>query len=1046
MRNTLQQVNFLTASAIKDLDAIQIGKLSVVASSKVRALRMELGKAEAFLSSAKQNVSIGNNLAGLGRNIGAIVGAAEILYELRKPDLTGYDFGKTGAAFIGGAIVVAAVTALFPGVVLGTAAGAIGGALGSYIAKEIWETHVAPMLGWSEKDSPRFWDSVFDAMGLRPDIGGMSDRSGAAGTAATIVPNYDPLALDLDGDGIETTGTRDGVLFDFNGDGVKTGTGWLKPDDGWLVLDRNGNGTIDSGRELFGIDTVKRDGKLATDGFDALRDLDANNDGQIDESDSVFANLRIWRDLNQDGISQEDELSTLGDNNITSIGVNGKVGRKDLGNGNAQTAAGRFTRKGGAAGTEDADGAAVNLDLGIDTFRRQFTDAISLTDQAKALPNLRGSGRVRDLSEAISLSAGLGDWVQEYSGQTSRQAQIDRLDGFIEKWADTSEMKSLKAQAEALASNGVKLTYKLAGLTAGTAAYDEFVRKLGIVERFMGFTYGGATGQARFTPLNGSSSDLTVTLTAEQMGNISLAYNRFKTDIYESLLLRTRLSGYFDKLDIATVDGQMALDFTALEAAFTEAIASSPRDGVIDLIEFMSAAGASRLSSLGWDATGFLLAQIDAVEDLGAYSAEFSSWTVSVATATTRNLSGTSRSDLLIGNSSDNHLHGGDGNDVLSGGAGNDTLNGGNGDDTLDGGAGDDYLDGGSGNDLLLGGVGHDRLYGGNGDDTLDGGAGDDTLNGGSGNDTYVFRVGSGHDVIFQYDPTAGRVDTVRFEDVTSTGLTGVLVSGKDLILTYGESDRVTVKNNFHGANYWVNQFEFSDGKTLSLAELYAAYPIQMSDASESVGFSNYAETLYAGGGNDRIWAYGGDDKVYGEDGDDSLYGGDGNDLLDGGTGDDYLDGGAGNDMLLGGTGNDRLRGGSGNDTLSGGTGNDTYHFSRGDGADVIHDYDTTAANTDILAFGSDITADQLWFRRVNSSLEVSVIGSSDKTTIQNWYSGSAYRIEQFKTADGKVLLDTQVENLISAMASFNPPSAGQSTLPQNYHDALQGVIAANWK
>jgi len=104
--------------------------------------------------------------------------------------------------------------------------------------------------------------------------------------------------LDLDGDGIETTSTRDGtvILFDHDADGVKTGTGWVKPDDGWLVRDRNGNGTIDSGRELFGVDTLKNNGQLATDGFDALRDLDTNRDGRIDSADSVFATLRIWRD------------------------------------------------------------------------------------------------------------------------------------------------------------------------------------------------------------------------------------------------------------------------------------------------------------------------------------------------------------------------------------------------------------------------------------------------------------------------------------------------------------------------------------------------------------------------------------------------------------------------------------------------------------------------------------------------------------------------------------------------------------------------------
>ena len=63
---------------------------------------------------------------------------------------------------------------------------------------------------------------------------------------------------------------------------MKTGTGWIKPDDGWLVLDRNGNGTIDSGRELFGVDTLKSNGQLAADGFDALCDVDVNKDGKID--------------------------------------------------------------------------------------------------------------------------------------------------------------------------------------------------------------------------------------------------------------------------------------------------------------------------------------------------------------------------------------------------------------------------------------------------------------------------------------------------------------------------------------------------------------------------------------------------------------------------------------------------------------------------------------------------------------------------------------------------------------------------------------------
>lgn len=78
--------------------------------------------------------------------------------------------------------------------------------------------------------------------------------------------------------------------------------------------------------------------------------------------------------------------------------------------------------------------------------------------------------------------------------------------------------------------------------------------------------------------------------------------------------------------------------------------------------------------------------------------------------------------------------------------------------------------------------------------------------------------------------------------------------------------------------------------------------------------------------------------------------------------------------------------------------------------------------------------------------LEVSVIGTSDKFTIQSWYSGSAYRVEQFRTADGQVLLDGQVENLVQAMAAFAPPAAGQTTLPPAYQAALAPVLVANWQ
>ena len=83
--------------------------------------------------------------------------------------------------------------------------------------------------------------------------------------------------------------------------------------DGLLVLDVNGNGTIDSGRELFGDNTRLGTGSNATNasnGYQAIGQYDSNGDGQINSTDTIYSQLRVWRDLNQDGISQAGELQT----------------------------------------------------------------------------------------------------------------------------------------------------------------------------------------------------------------------------------------------------------------------------------------------------------------------------------------------------------------------------------------------------------------------------------------------------------------------------------------------------------------------------------------------------------------------------------------------------------------------------------------------------------------------------------------------------------------------------------------------------------------
>ena len=91
--------------------------------------------------------------------------------------------------------------------------------------------------------------------------------------------------------------------------------------------------------------------------------------------------------------------------------------------------------------------------------------------------------------------------------------------------------------------------------------------------------------------------------------------------------------------------------------------------------------------------------------------------------------------------------------------------------------------------------------------------------------------------------------------------------------------------------------------------------------------------------------------------------------------------------------------------------------------------------------------AHEMKFRTLGSSdLEVSVIGTADRATVQSWYLGNQYHVETLRTSDGKVLLDSQVQNLVQAMASFAPPAAGQTTLNASQQEALAPLIAANWQ
>ena len=391
------------------------------------------------------------------------------------------------------------------------------------------------------------------------------------------------------------------------------------------------------------------------------------------------------------------------------------------------------------------------------------------------------------------------------------------------------------------------------------------------------------------------------------------------------------------------------------------------------------------------------------------------------------NGTGNTLNNVLIGNSAANTLTGGSGADTMQGGLGNDTYVVDNTADVVTEGANEGvdlvqssvtFTLGANVENLTLTGTSAINGTGNALDNVLTGNSAANVLSGGAGNDTYV--VGTGDTTVEAAN--AGN-DTVQssitwtlatnVENLVLTGTTAINGTGNasDNVLT-GNSAANVLTGGAGNDTYVVG----TGDTTVEVANA----GIDTVQSAITWTLANNVENLTLSGT--------------------SAVNGTGNTL------DNILLGNSAVNTLSGGTGNDTLDGGAGADSLVGGAGNDTYWLGRGYGIDTITENDSTVGNVDVARFQTGIAVDQLWFAKSGNNLNVSIIGTNDRFTLTNWYLGSQYRVEQFQTSDGKRLMDSQVQNLVSAMAAFTPPAVGQTSLTSSQAASLSPVIAANWQ
>ncbi|MEO0330090.1 MAG: hypothetical protein AAF223_00165 [Bacteroidota bacterium] len=634
---------------------------------------------------------------------------------------------------------------------------------------------------------------------------------------------YSPLVIDLDKDGkIELSPLFEStVRFNFDADGYVEQSGWVNADDGLLVLDRNNNGTIDDITELFGNQT--------TDGFVELAALDSNNDGIISASDTQFSDLEVWRDLNQDGISQASELESLSTVGIQSIDLN-------YSNVNLVNQGHEIYTESNVTWSDNSTSLIQDVWFEISQVNSLFVDNDNLTLDFDVfdLPQLRGYGNIPDLWAAMTLDSTLR--VQVENLVNANHANFD----FNDFRADVENIlfKWFEVETVPVSSRG---------------SYID-ARKLESFEKIF---------DQDFFAFNSSNPNINTGVALE------LEWGKL-VDSYASKIL---VQLPYQSLQEALLNGIDALNDLRIAGTVLENMTQSELETTLDPI-FVNIDNDLANHPLKWltdieydfnkdQLTGSFTDLVNEIANLepGSTAQKIDYWYDNLriinAVADSQFISDTDYENALtslvpveiyintiVELRSDNAVFGSESDDILS---------------TLDS---DSYAVGRGGND---------SIYAGDADDLL-------IYNLGDGDDYYHLNIGN---------------DTMIFGDGITTSNIQLVYAGalgsEDLEITFSDGSTIFIDYGLRTDTNWgIENYKFSDNTTLSNADISAMTLSQaQTDGDDLIKGYKTDDTIDGGLGNDSIYAEGGNDLLIYNlgDGNDIYYLTRGEDVISFGTG-----------------------------------------------------------------------------------------------------------------------------------------------------------------